>query len=249
MTERRGERETLRLDAASVPCITPRLNIIVVEDHDALREVTVDVLRSQGHHVTGVDSAEALNEQWGVIPMDLLVLDLNLPGEDGISIARRIRKVQPDIGIIMVTARTHISEKIAGYEGGADVYLTKPTSLNELNAAIAAMARRLKKSPPAEISLRLDLHRLTVTGPHATVTISKTDATLLASLCRASGQRLESWQLIEVLNKNVEQYNKSSLEVSIVRLRKKLLAAGIDTPAIKSIRDYGYQLCLAIEIL
>lgn len=247
MTEQPGGQAAVPVDARA-PCTAPRLNIMVVEDHDALREVTVDVLRAQGHHVTGVDSADALDEQWGILPMDLLVLDLNLPGEDGLSIAQRIRKVQPDIGIIMVTARTHISEKVAGYEGGADVYLTKPTSLDELNAAIAAMARRLKKSVPTEICLRLDLHRLTVAGPHATVSLSKTEATLMANLSRANGQRLESWQLIEGLKKDVAQYNKASLEVCIVRLRKKLSATGVDSPAIKSIRDFGYQLCVTVEI-
>ena len=67
------------------------LNIVVVEDHDALREVTVEALSQRGHHVRGVDSAEALPDEPGLLPIDLMVIDLNLPGEDGISLAARIR--------------------------------------------------------------------------------------------------------------------------------------------------------------
>ncbi len=228
--------------------MTNPMNIIVIEDHDALREVTVDVLRSEGHHVIGVDSAEALGEEWGFFLVDLLVLDLNLPGEDGISLARRLRQVQPDIGIIMVTARTQLSEKMAGYEGGADIYLTKPTSLDELNAAVAALGRRLKHLPFSDDRVQLDLHQMTVKGSKGTVSMTATDAALLAGLARANTYRLESWQLIELLNKDINKYNKTSLEVCIVRLRKKLLAAGTSNPAIKAVRDYGYQLCIHVEI-
>ncbi|WP_295436479.1 response regulator [uncultured Thiodictyon sp.] len=126
--------------------MTCRLSVIVIEDHDDLRAVTVAALRELGHSARGLPDGEALDAELRAARTDLLVLDLNLPGEDGISLARRARGVQPDIGIIIVTVREQLSDKIAGYDSGADIYLTKPTSIEELGAAIAALARRLR--PP-----------------------------------------------------------------------------------------------------
>ncbi|MGI9211733.1 MAG: response regulator transcription factor [Methylococcaceae bacterium] len=123
------------------------LNIIVVEDHDDLREITIEALCVLNHRVKGVASAEMLDEVLEKNDTDILVLDLNLPGEDGISLSRRIRAAQPTIGIIMVTVREQIRDRIEGYGSGADLYLTKPTSIEELQAAIKALARRLPGHP------------------------------------------------------------------------------------------------------
>jgi DNA-binding response OmpR family regulator len=119
------------------------VNIIVVEDHEALREVTVSALQDMGHKVRGVACAEALNAELQNHHPHLLILDLTLPGEDGVSLARRVRKAHPEIGIIMVTARKELGDKLTGYDSGADLYLTKPTSIEELGAAIQALSRRL----------------------------------------------------------------------------------------------------------
>lgn len=119
---------------------------MIVEDHDELREVTVAALRSLEYNACGVESAEALEAVWTAFRPHLLVLDLNLPGEDGLSLAQRIRAAAPDVGIIMVTVREQLHEKIAGYLKGADIYLNKPTSIEELHAAIQALSRRLDVS-------------------------------------------------------------------------------------------------------
>ena len=130
-----------------------RLNIVVVEDHDAIREVIVEELRLAGHTTLGVESAEELNERLEIQNIDLLILDLNLPGEDGISLGRRIRLTDPDIGIIMLTARSQLAEKVLGYESSADIYLTKPASMEELNAAINSLKRRIGKKTNAKLWL------------------------------------------------------------------------------------------------
>lgn len=225
------------------------LNIIVVEDNDALREVTVAALCGEGHHVVGVDCAEALGDMANAVQVDLMVIDLNLPGEDGISLTRRIRQSQPNIGIIMVTARGQTAEKMEGYESGTDIYLTKPTSLDELVAAIHALSRRIKPVAQATSSLKLDLNRLTLSGNLNEVKLTSHEATLLAAFVRAPGQRLESWQLIDLLGKGETGYSKASLEVQIVRLRKKLMQVGDDKQPIKAIRQLGYQLCMQVGIL
>lgn len=122
----------------------PSLKIIVVEDHDELRQVTVLALLKLGYEVRGVESAVSLYSTLNEFKANLLILDLNLPGEDGLNIAKRMRSACPDIGIIMVTVREHINDKVNGYTSGADIYLTKPTSIAELEAAIEALSRRLQ---------------------------------------------------------------------------------------------------------
>ena len=92
------------------------LNILVVEDHDALRAVTVEVLRMQGHAVMEAASAEALDELSPERRFDVAVLDLNLPGEDGFSLAARLRKACPGIGIVMVTVRHALDDKLTAYQ-------------------------------------------------------------------------------------------------------------------------------------
>ncbi len=225
------------------------LNIIVVEDHDALREVTVQALLGEGHHVIGVDCAEALADQLGITPVDLMVVDLNLPGEDGINLTRRIRQTQPDIGIIMVTARGNLAEKMEGYQSGADIYLTKPVSLDELIAAIHALARRIKRPAYHTATLQLDFHKLSLTGEKGEVGLSAYEAAMLCAFTRAPGQRLENWQLIELLGKSEVNYSKASLEVQIFRLRKKLAQVGSDAQPIKVLRLLGYQLCVPVEVI
>jgi len=224
------------------------LNIVVVEDHDALREVTVEALRSMGHNAVGVDCAEALADEIGAFPIDLLVIDLNLPGEDGISLARRLRAAQPGIGIIMVTARNQINEKLSGYESGADLYLTKPTSVEELGAAVQALARRMKRHQQARPDFLLNLGTLFLQGPQDGVSLSAHEAAMLSVLARAPGHRLESWQLIELSGKAEVDFNKRTLEVQIVRLRKKLMQAGAINQPIKAVRGQGYQLCIKVTV-
>jgi len=225
------------------------LNIIVVEDHDALREVTVTALRGEGHHVIGIDCAEALAEQLGVMPVDLMVVDLNLPGEDGISLTRRIRQTQPDIGIIMLTARDRLAEKMEGYQSGADIYLTKPTSLDELTAAIHALARRLKHPTQCAPALQLDRSKLLLAGIQGEVSLAELEAAMLCAFTRSPGQRLENWQLIELLGNSEGNCSKARLEVLIFRLRKKLTQAGTGAQSIKVLRLLGYQLCVPVRVM
>jgi DNA-binding response OmpR family regulator len=224
------------------------LNIMVVEDHDALRDVTVEALTRQGHHVCGVDCAEAVPDEAALRTIDLMVIDLNLPGEDGISLATRIRAAQPNVGIIMVTARNQLPQRLAGYQAGADIYLTKPTSIDELLAAIAALARRIKPQALKADALTLDLATLSLCGPLGSVSLSGHEAALLTALVRAKDQQLESWQLIALGDKAVTEASKKALEVQIVRLRKKLQQAGAPDASIKALRGQGYKLLLKMAL-
>lgn len=226
-----------------------RLKIIVVEDHDELREVTVEALGAMGHEVRGVDCAEALDEALTNSRADLLVLDLNLPGEDGISIAHRLRQAQPGVGIVMVTARDAPKDVLSGYDSGADIYLTKPTSPEELGAAIRALARRMRPATAADRVVTLDVNNLQIKGTLGTVDVSDHESQLLSALARAIDHRLETWQLLELTGKSTSAGDKKALAVQIVRMRKKLVDVGAAEPTIKSIRSTGYQLCAVVEIV
>lgn len=228
--------------------IAKPLNILVVEDHDDLREVTVQALAARGHNARGIDCAEDIDETMGHFSPDLLLLDLNLPGEDGLSVARRLRAAQPSLGIIMVTARDQAQDVMRGYGSGADIYVTKPVTPDELGAAILALTRRLYPPTRDEHRLVLNPQTMQLTGPNAQVDVSAQDHLILSALARARNHRLETWQLLEVLDKPADEPETRALVVHVVRLRKKLELAGATGPTIKAIRGVGYQLCLELSL-
>lgn len=223
-----------------------QLNILVVEDHDDLRDVTVAALLGLGHIAQGVDCAETMDEVLAEFRPDIVLLDLNLPGEDGLSIARRLRAAEPGLGIIMVTARDSARDVMAGYEMGADIYVPKPTSPEELNAAIRALARRLNVASPQIPAVELDVRAMRLHGPLGMVDVSHQEGELLASLARAPDHRQETWQMLERIGKQADEHEIRALAVQIVRLRKKLELAGAAEPTIKAIRGVGYQLCIGL---
>lgn len=226
------------------------MNIIVVEDNDELRDATVDALRVEGHQVLGLDCAEALPEQASWRRIDLMLVDLNLPGEDGLALTQRVRAIQPDIGIIMVTARGLSNDKRRGYDSGADIYMTKPVSLEELTAAIQSLSRRLKPEAAPVARLTLDLGRRVLRCRDQTeVLLTSHESALLAALSRAAECRLETWQLIDILEKDSAEDPKAAVEILIARLRKKLLQAGCTELAIKSIRSWGYQMSAQLQLV
>lgn len=224
------------------------VNILVVEDHDDLREVTVDALIKFGFAVKGVDCADSMDEELGKFRPDVVVLDLNLPGEDGLSIARRLRSADPGLGVIMMTARNQAEDRMLGYDSGADIYLTKPTTPKELHSAIRALIRRIQPEKPVSSRLELRLHSLQIHGPAQDVNVSDQELMILNALIRAKDHRQEIWQLLELRGKEPDELETKALAVQIVRIRKKLEQAGGLGPTIKSIRGVGYQLCVGITI-
>ena len=117
--------------------MTRPLKIIVIEDYDDYREAICNALSGDGHQVVGLAMAEDVDDEPFGYVSDLYIVDLNLPGEDGISLARRIRQSQPNVGIVIVSARNSLEDRIGGYQSGANIYLTKPFSLDELRAVVS----------------------------------------------------------------------------------------------------------------
>lgn len=226
----------------------PALNILIVEDNENLRESICDALHSLGHHICDVDCAEAVPEQSNCVNLDLAILDLNLPGEDGLSLATRLRTTHPDIGIIMLTARIKSEDRAAGYAGGADIYLTKPASLAELEQAIGALARRLQPTRSTDVACLAPLQRRLLLADGQAIALTANEAALLAAFARAAQHLLETWQIGEILGMDVDHLNKSAIELHIVRLRKKMPCPSSGGSAIQAVRGRGYQLCVPLKV-
>lgn len=231
----------------------PHLSIVLVEDHDILRLMLQQALAEAGHQVTALSCAEELEDEARGTAADIFLIDLNLPGEDGLSLTERVRAAHPLAGLIVVTARSSLQDKLEGYARGADLYLGKPVEVPELCAAVAALGRRrehvaqlLQHQP----SFMLSQQGMTLGKAGQTpVPLSPAETAILAALSRAPGQRLAYWQIAETLGLDLQNYPKASLEVRIVRLRKKLVEAGAEPNCIEAVRGHGYQLCVAVQVV
>lgn len=231
----------------------PRLNIVLVEDHDILRQMLQQALQEAGHQVVALSCAEELEDVAGGQPADVFLIDLNLPGEDGLSLTERVRAAYPLAGLIVVTARSGLQDKLEGYARGADLYLTKPLEVPELCAAVAALGRRRQRveglmAQQQTFTLSQQQMTLTKTG-QAPVHLTAAETAMLVAFSRAPGQRVAYWQIAETLGLDLQNYAKASLEVRIVRLRKKLVEAGAEAGCIEAVRGHGYQLCIAVQVV
>lgn len=228
----------------------PSIHILVVEDNDGLREATVDFLSSQGHQVTGVVSAEEVDDTPTRDLPDLYLIDVNLPGEDGFSLVERIRNSQPRAGIVLMTARGQLSDRLEGYESGADNYLIKPVEQAELLVCIQNLARRLKADTHhAAYGLQLNSQTLCLNGPQGETALTHGESQLLAAFCRAAGQKLERWQAMQLVDNKDKGLVAANLEMRISALRKKLSACGAPDDAIRTLRGFGYALVCQIEVI
>lgn len=224
------------------------LNIAVIEDNDELRETMLEALAGMGHAAIGLDSAEALVDEAADQALDLLLVDINLPGEDGLSLTRRLRMVQPEAGIIVVTGRGGTADRALSFDSGADIYLAKPVSAEELQAAVSSLSRRLQP-PVGPETLCLDLQRLQLSGPAGTTRLTRPEATLLAAFARAPGRALESWQILDIFEQLGRTFNRGNLSVTVFRLAARLKEAGARPPPIKAIRNWGYRLIEPISLV
>jgi DNA-binding response OmpR family regulator len=231
------------------------LVLALVEDDRLLREEIEVHLKAHGFEVHAANSASGLDELNARIAFDLYLIDLNLPGENGLSLCRRVRQSRPDAGIVIMTARVALHDRIAGYkQGGADLYLTKPVSPDELVLVLLSLGRRLKHSQ-ASSEWSLSLRDRTLMGPNQALKLRLTskEKTILLALVQAKDNTLESGVLCDLFAEEDSDalMSKHALEELIARLRKKFKSAQADgdEPAIKSVWGVGYQLCVRIQFV
>jgi DNA-binding response OmpR family regulator len=224
------------------------LKIVVLEDHDELRDLTVAALAKAGHDAQGAYDAEELDTILAERSVDLLIVDLNLPGEQGLSVVTRLKACSPHLFIIVMTALGALQDRVKGYDHGADLYLCKPVSEPELLSAVANMARRLASTQPAEQALVLHTRTFELVGEQRAL-LTDTEVKLLAALAQAMDRSVPSYRLLELTGREVDARSKASLEVQMVKLRKKIAQAGYAAPSIRAIKNDGYRLMCSVRLV
>jgi DNA-binding response OmpR family regulator len=217
--------------------------ILVVEDDDQIAAIVRDGLSHMGYRVElaadGLAALAAVRAQ----PCDLVVLDLLLPGMDGVEVCQRLR-TRGGPPVIMLTARDAVAEKIAGLDSGADDYLTKPFVLEELVARVRAVLRRRAPRSPAPLrvaDLRLDAQGRRAWRGDRALELSAREFDLLECLMQHAGQVLTHRELLEQVWGYDFEGESNAVKVYVAHLRRKLNAAG-EPDLIHAVRGVGYVL-------
>ena len=207
--------------------------LVVLEDHTDLREEMLDYLTSMGYAVWGVGSAEALYKQLLHKPMDILLADLCLPGEDGLEVIEHIRALKP-CGIIAVTARGAREERLEGMAKGADYYMVKPVDLAELEANIQALWRNLigkaKQDTGSAAPWRLTVQGDLYSPEGQRCRLSEQERQVLEELMSNPGDVVTKHALHEVLFPQATTLDTHRVDVVVSRLRKRLRNEQMDLP-------------------
>lgn len=239
------------------PAVAP--HILVVDDDASMRQMVADFLGDYDYKVTAVATGAQMTEALTNHAIDLLVLDLRLPDEDGIQIARRLRE-QSDLAIIVITGRREEADRVMALELGADDYLTKPFSPRELLARVRALLRRsrMHASEPgrptgvrayrfAGWELNIGLRKLTAPDGRA-VSLSNGEYNLLVAFLGAPQRVLTRAHLLELSRLHDDEVYDRSIDVQVGRLRRKLEAQG-QPPLIRTERGAGYTFTARVEVL
>jgi two-component system OmpR family response regulator len=241
--------------------MTSALHIAVLDDEVDITQLLANYLQSHGFRVTQLHNGASLMALMGTDPADLVLLDLGLPGEDGFSIARRMRE-NWRCGLVIVTGRGDAVDKVVGLEVGADDYVTKPFDLRELVARVKAVLRRLAPSGAAEASLpasapaaadasdklrfagwQLDVAARSLANPQGqNVALTGGEFDLLCAFARHPGRVLSRDFLLEQTRGREAAPFDRTIDVQVGRLRKKIEADADDPQIIKSVRGAGYIL-------
>jgi DNA-binding response OmpR family regulator len=227
-----------------------RARLLVVDDDAELRELAQAYLTQQGFEVVTVPDGARMDAALAVDSYDLVILDLMLPGEDGLSIAKRLKTVS-NIPIIIVSAQGEDVDRIVGLEIGADDYVSKPFNPRELLARIRAVLRRAQNVPASSepetvvhfgpFALDLNAHRLTQAG--VTVPLTSGEFDLLVILVAHPNKVLDRDRLLDMLTGAERSPFDRSIDVRVTRLRSKIEANPSEPVYIKTIWGKGYMFC------
>jgi len=238
--------------------MTPTSRILIVEDDVAVRQMLAEYLRTHGYDVTEVGQGVAMREAVESTLPDVVLLDINLPGEDGFTLARFLRE-RYDVGIIIVSAATDIADRVAGLEIGADDYVGKPFDLRELRARVKSVIRRRQATPPSAsrtqaesaasahsrvpvgvCSLDLTSHKL-FAEDGGEVSLTNMEFDLLKAFVQRPNHVLDRESLLTLTrNREWEPFDRS-IDIRIARLRRKIEADPEHPEAIRTVRGAGYM--------
>jgi two-component system phosphate regulon response regulator OmpR len=234
----------------------PAPHLLIVDDDARIRQMLQTYFEGEGFRVSAVGDGAAMRAQLARGPVDLILLDLVLPGEDGLTLAREVR-AQSDTPIIMLTGRDDVVDKVVGLEVGADDYIAKPFHLREVLARAKTVLRRRRPLPaaagPADDAIRfdgyrLDLARRQLVGPDGRqIDLTTGEFDMLAALARAPGRVFTREALMEqTRNRQWNVYDRA-IDAQIARLRRKIEAGESAPRLIKSVRGVGYLFAGKIE--
>lgn len=214
------------------------MRLLLVEDDLLIGGGVDETLRDEGYAVDWVRDGNAAEAQLKTRVHDLMILDLGLPKQDGLSILRKLRASHNDIPVLIVTARESPADRVLGLDSGADDYLTKPFNLNELGARIRALLRRRAgRTDPIishrGVSLNVATHRVSLNGQDIAMTAR--EFFVLHALLERPGAVLSRGQLMEKLYAWGDEVESNTIEVYVHMLRKRLGADFIVT-----VRGVGY---------
>ena len=225
--------------------MSPR-SILVVEDEEAIAEAVRARLVSEGYEVRVVHDGPQAIAAARLQQPDLVVLDLMLPGMDGLEVCREIQK-EDWIPVLMLTARTDEADKVAGFAVGADDYLTKPFSLRELAARVRAILRRMdriQKAAPREPEVRFDLSidpaRRRVTKDGEEVTLTPLEFEILLTLARTPGVVLSRDALMDRVWGYRDYAGGRVVDSHVARIRRKLGDEAAEPKYIRTVHGVGY---------
>lgn len=223
------------------------IKLLLVEDDERLAALTREYLEGHGLVVSHAASGPAALDEVARRQFDVILLDLNLPGLDGVEVCRRIR-ARSDVPIIMVTARDELPDRVVGLDAGADDYVGKPFSSRELLSRIRAAVRRARGTVGPEASelqvgrLRLFPDRLAVYLDDRAVETTAHEFAILYVLARSAGRALSREQLLDLAKGNADEAFDRSVDVHISRLRSKLGDDARKPTLLKTVRGVGYML-------
>ncbi len=230
-------------------------HLLVVDDDLDLRELLADYLGRNGFQVTGVADGRGLWAALEQVPVDLVILDLMLPGDDGLVLCRTLRARSP-IPIIMLTARGDDTDRIVGLEMGTDDYLPKPFNPRELLARIKSILRRARSLPaePGEVrrfqfaGWTLDVEARQLISPDGIlVPLGASDYRLLRVFLEHPQRVLNRDQLLDLTQGREAMPFDRSIDVQVSRLRRRLHDDPRDAVLIKTVRNEGYMLAAPVH--
>jgi DNA-binding response OmpR family regulator len=223
------------------------MRILLVEDDRKAAGLLARGLQEEGFVVDVVHTAEEGDEQAFVLDYDLIVLDWMLPGKDGLALCRDLRRRASQAPILMLTARDALGDRVAGLDGGADDYLTKPFAFDELLARIRALLRRSEITRPVVLAvadLSLDPQGQRVTRGGSLLELTRKEFAILQILMRHVGEVVSRSRLAEQVWKDDLIAIDNLIDVHISNLRRKVDPPGA-LPLIQTVRGRGFRLAPA----
>ena len=225
------------------------VHLLIVDDDERIRGLLQKFLMRHGFLVSSARDAAHAERILSGLDFDLVVLDVMMPGEDGISFCKRLRETR-DLPILLLTAKNETDDRVAGLEAGADDYLAKPFEPKELLLRINSILRRVPATEPADVApkvlhlgaLRYDVEKGSLWQGEIPVRLTATESQLMRIFSGAPGEAMSRAKLVEDLGRDGGQAQERAVDVQITRLRRKLEADPKQPRYLQTVRGAGYML-------